>query len=199
MEKNSVTFERVEDKQRRNKYLANQIKIGLRFQLKALRKDRNLTQAEFAELTQTKQSVISRVENRGADKLSIPTLLKFAEALDVGLVVRFEPIDTVADWYDNLTPSKLAPKKSEDILKEIKKKPEKNTNVSEVTSTRFTNPIRVSTRSRNAKLLPEQPELIRFGLVDVSLSNTASETKSKNIKVDSTDLASGYRTLDKAA
>ena len=93
----------------------------MRFQLKALRKERKFTQEAFADLTQTKQSVISRVENHGADKLSIPTLLKFAEALDVGLVVRFERIDSVADWYDNLTPAKIAPQNSEDILKEIGK------------------------------------------------------------------------------
>jgi len=115
------TLQRIKDKVRRNKYIANQIRMGLRFQMRALRKDRNLTQAELAELIGTKQSVISRVESRDADKLSIPTLLKLAEALDVGLVVRFEPIDTVAGWYDNLSPEKLAPQKSEKILEELEK------------------------------------------------------------------------------
>lgn len=123
------TFERISDKQRRIRYLANQIRLGLRFQLRALRKERgNMTQAELANKLGTKQTVISRVENHDADKLSIPTLLKMAEALDVGLVVRFEPIDQVVDWYDNLSPSRLAPASSEEIItrwksKEMRRKP----------------------------------------------------------------------------
>ena len=119
MDVNSTTFERIEDKKRRNKYLANQIKLGLSFQLRALRKDRNLTQKDLADLLGTQQTVISRIENHNASKLSIPTILKMAEVFDVGVVVRFEPIDIIADWFDNLSPSKLSPQKSEDIVKEL--------------------------------------------------------------------------------
>ena len=113
------TIERISNKSRRARYLSNQIRLGLRFQLRALRKERNLTQADLAALTGSQQTVISRVENHNADRLSIPTLLKLADALDVGLVIRFEAIDQIVNWYDNLTPAKLAPKSSEEIIEEI--------------------------------------------------------------------------------
>ncbi len=122
MDENNQSFERIKDTQRRNKYLLNQIRMGLSFQMRALRQARQLTQSGLAELLHTKQTVISRIENHKADKLSIPTLLKMAEVFDVGLVVRFESIDAIVDWYDNLTPNKLAPQKSEVILEEMEKK-----------------------------------------------------------------------------
>lgn len=162
MDVNSTTFERIEDKKRRNKYLANQIKLGLSFQLRALRKDRDLTQKDLADLLGTQQTVISRIENHNASKLSIPTLLKMAEVFDVGVVVRFEPIDIVADWYDNLSPLKLSPRKSEEIVKELieqAKKQNRMANNGEVI--KQVQPMR-SRRSRKLKrsnTAPQQPSL----------------------------------------
>ena len=113
------TFERIENKSRRSQYLANQIRLGLRFQMRALRKARgNMTQDELAKSIGSQQTAISRVENHNADRLSIPTLLKLAEAFDVGVVVRFEPIDDLVEWYDGLSPEKLAPRPSEEIIAE---------------------------------------------------------------------------------
>lgn len=108
----------IKDKELRNKFLADQIKIGLRYQLRSLRDSQDLTQKDLAELIGTKQSVISRLE-RNAERVSIPTLLDIAEALDVGVVVRFESIDTVLDWYSNSTQKKMTPRKSEEVLKEL--------------------------------------------------------------------------------
>lgn len=119
MDVNSEIFERISDKRRRTRYLSNQIRLGLSFQMRSLRKERNLTQKQLAELIGTKQAVISRIENHNADRLSIPTLIKIAEVLDVGIIVRFEEIDTIVDWYENMSPAKLAPRSTKEILESL--------------------------------------------------------------------------------
>lgn len=111
----------LKDKELRNKSLADQIKIGLRYQLRSLRDSQDLTQKDLADLIGTKQSVISRLE-RNAERVSLPTLLDIAEALDVGVVVRFESIDTVLDWYSEPSQKKMTPRKSEEVLKELESK-----------------------------------------------------------------------------
>lgn len=99
----------------RTKYVADQIRIGIRNQLRSLRHERDLTQAALAELIGTKQSVISRIE-KNPIRVGLSVYLDIANKLDVALVVRFEAIDTFVDWYDNLTPKKMTPDKSESIL-----------------------------------------------------------------------------------
>lgn len=105
------------DRDLRNKYVADQIKIGLRNQLRSLREDRGITQAEMAQLIGTKQSVISRIE-RDPVRVGLPVFIDIAEKLDVAFVARFEAIDTVVEWYDNPSVKKMTPRKSETILKE---------------------------------------------------------------------------------
>jgi transcriptional regulator with XRE-family HTH domain len=105
----------LKDKELRNKYVIDQIKIGLRNQLRTLRDDRGLKQKELAELIGTKQSVISRME-RSPVNVGMTTFFDIARALDVAFVVRFEAIDTFINWYDNPTEKKMTPPKSEDVL-----------------------------------------------------------------------------------
>jgi len=102
----------------RNKYIADQIKIGLRNQLRALRDERGLTQGELAELIGTKQSVISRIEKNPL-RVGMPIFLAIANHLDVAFVARFEAIDTFARWYENLNQMKMIPRKSTEILNEL--------------------------------------------------------------------------------
>lgn len=121
MRTNTRRVKALQDKELRDKYFADNIKIGLRNQLKSLRDSQNLTQKDLAELINTKQSVIGRLENN-PEGVSLPTLLKLASALDVGLVVRFESIDTVIDWYSNPNQKKMTPQKSGVVLNEMQKK-----------------------------------------------------------------------------
>lgn len=105
------------DRELRNKYVSDQIKIGLRNQLRSLRHERKLTQIELAELIGTKQSVISRIE-RDPVRVGLPVFMDIAEKLDVAFVARFESIDTVVEWYDNPSVKKMTPRKSEEVLKD---------------------------------------------------------------------------------
>jgi DNA-binding XRE family transcriptional regulator len=102
----------------RNKFVRDQIKIGLRNQLKALRDERGFTQTELAELIGTKQSVISRIE-RDPVRVGLSVFLDIADQLDVAFVVRFEALDTFVEWYSNPSIKKMTPPKSEDILRRI--------------------------------------------------------------------------------
>lgn len=101
----------------RAKYIADQIRIGLRNQLRAIREERGMTQVELANLIGTKQSVISRIE-RDPIRVGLPVFLDIAEKLDIGFVARFESIDTVVEWYDSPTVKKMTPRKSEEVLKD---------------------------------------------------------------------------------
>jgi transcriptional regulator with XRE-family HTH domain len=59
-------------------------------QVATQRKARDLSQAELAELTETTQSAIARLEGGGRPP-RIDTLLRIAEALDCELVVDLQP------------------------------------------------------------------------------------------------------------
>ncbi len=126
------------DRSLRNKYVSDQLKVGLRNQLRSLRDERGMTQAELAEHIGTKQSVISRIE-KNPMRVGLPVFLDIAEKLDVAFVCRFEAIDTFVEWYDNLTPKKMTPDKSEQILRDrAKRLLAHHTAVSETQVTRST-------------------------------------------------------------
>lgn len=58
-------------------------------QIRALRKQRSLTQAELAEMIGSQQSFISEIEDEDYGALSLSTLKDLARAFDVHLDVRF--------------------------------------------------------------------------------------------------------------
>jgi ribosome-binding protein aMBF1 (putative translation factor) len=55
------------------------------------RESAGLTQEELAKRIGTKQPALSRLERGGFQKANIETLRKIAEALDVKLVIKFQP------------------------------------------------------------------------------------------------------------
>jgi transcriptional regulator with XRE-family HTH domain len=73
----------------RDGYLESTVRIGIAYQIQALRAKFELSQSEFAEATGKKQSTISRLENPNYGKVSVQTLLEIAQAMDVALLVRF--------------------------------------------------------------------------------------------------------------
>lgn len=132
----SKLFAKITNKNYRDLFVASQINKGIPFQLRALRAARNnMTQAELAKAAETKQSVISRIESKGAANLSIQTLLKLAAAFDVALVVRFEPIDKFIDWVDKLSPVAMSPESSQKIISDIERKAIKGKGSSSGTAT----------------------------------------------------------------
>lgn len=128
---NQKLLSRLKDKKYRDAFVASQLNQIIPYQIRALRAARdNMTQEELAERAETTQSVISRIQNRGAANLNIKTLLKLASAFDVALTVRFEPIDRFIDWIDDLSPNAMSPKASEQVLAESERRSRKATNLS---------------------------------------------------------------------
>src|SRR4051794_39591579 len=115
----SNVFQKLKDRKRRSRFIANQIKNAFAFQVRALRKAREMSQQELAKEADTTQALISRIERDGATNLSVQTLLKIADAFDVALVVRLEPIDRLLHWVDGLSPDSMSFPKSEEILAEM--------------------------------------------------------------------------------
>lgn len=115
----SSAFQKLKDPKRRKRFVANQIKNAFAFQVRALRKAREMSQQQLAADAGTTQALISRIERDGATNLSVKTLQKIADAFDVALVVRLEPIDRLLHWVDNLSPEAMSFPKSAQILAEI--------------------------------------------------------------------------------
>ena len=72
-----------------NAYVATQIKV--------IREQRKMTQAELAEAIGTTQAGVSRIENVNYSSWGTRTLIKLARAFKVRLKVSFEPYGTLPD------------------------------------------------------------------------------------------------------
>jgi transcriptional regulator with XRE-family HTH domain len=112
----SRMFQKFKDKRYRDAFLASQIRRLIPKQVRAMREVRKMTQQELADAAHTTQTVISRIEKGGGNNLTIKSLLNLASALDVALVVRFEPIDRFITWNENLSSDDIMPRSSEAIL-----------------------------------------------------------------------------------
>jgi transcriptional regulator with XRE-family HTH domain len=62
-----------------------------------------MTQQEFAAEAEMKQPRISAMENPGATKFNIETLVRLAAAFRVGLIVRFVPVSEMIDWENGFS------------------------------------------------------------------------------------------------
>ena len=95
------------DRETREHTVEAQIKIGIPFQIRAMRENRGLTQEALAEKLETTQNTISRLENPKTGKPTIKTLLRIARAFDVGLLVRFVPFGFYGDVIDAMSPTHI--------------------------------------------------------------------------------------------
>lgn len=78
-------------------------------QIRALRDHRGWSQSELARLSGVAQPAISRCERVGYGKQTISTLLRLAEAFDVGLDVSFVPFGELWRRERRLASEILAP------------------------------------------------------------------------------------------
>jgi transcriptional regulator with XRE-family HTH domain len=100
----SGQIQRMKDKDYRHGAVNAQIEVDLPLQIRALRKQRSLTQPELAGLAGMKQPRISRMEKPGATRFSLETLRRLAEAFDVALVVRFAAFSELLNWSSQFSP-----------------------------------------------------------------------------------------------
>ena len=88
----------------RQSFVQGNIFSSLAHQIEIMRTDRNLSQSELAELMNTSQSVVSRLENPGYGKYTLTTLFQLARAFDVGLEIRFVPWSKLLRNADEWSP-----------------------------------------------------------------------------------------------
>lgn len=88
----------MQDKDYRHGLVSAQIEVDLPLQIRALRKQRELSQPQLADLADMKQSRISTMEKSGGARFTLETLRRLAKALDVALIVRFAPFGELVKW-----------------------------------------------------------------------------------------------------
>jgi transcriptional regulator with XRE-family HTH domain len=77
-------------------------------QIKVLREQRGMTQAELANKIGTKQPVIARIERGGSSSRNIGTLKKLARAFNVRLHVSFETFGSLIGDFEKFSRASLA-------------------------------------------------------------------------------------------
>jgi transcriptional regulator with XRE-family HTH domain len=86
------------DPEYRHAWNLENVYTGICFQIRALREQRELSQSALGNAAKMAQERISILEDPNADtRPTLNTLLRLADALDVGLDVRFVPYGTVID------------------------------------------------------------------------------------------------------
>lgn len=107
IEKRKVRLiEELKNKEYRDEFVSSNVDVGVAFQVRALRKQRNWTQEKLADISKKKQKTISDLENP-SNSPTISTLKKIATAFEVGLVVRFVPFGDMVKWDLNLSAGSL--------------------------------------------------------------------------------------------
>lgn len=96
--------EKLKDKGYRDAFVASQLMIALPFQMRALREQRGLTQAQLAEKASMLQPRISAMERPGVSKFNLETVLRIASALDVAFIGRFATFGELAGWAESFSP-----------------------------------------------------------------------------------------------
>lgn len=106
-------IEELKNKEYRNAFVSSNVDVGVAFQIRAMRKQRQWSQEKLAEMAHMKQERISALENPNKAP-SISTLKKLATAFDVGLMVRFVPISELLEWKLKLSSTSLEAESYED-------------------------------------------------------------------------------------
>src|SRR5215471_6172120 len=82
-------LERLQKKPFRHAYLAERIRRGIAYQIRALRDQRKWKQGTFAKHLGKPQSVVCRLEDPDYGKVTVQTLLEVANVFDVALEIKF--------------------------------------------------------------------------------------------------------------
>lgn len=82
-------FEKLKSKSYRDTYVAEHVRTGIAYQIRALRTQRGWSQKRLAEEMGKPQSVVSRLEDPDYGKVSVQTVLDGAAAFDVALLVQY--------------------------------------------------------------------------------------------------------------
>ncbi len=100
---------RLKERDYREAFVSSTINSTIAYQIRDLRKEHDLGQADLGNLAGMKQTAISRLENPDYGNLSVNTLKRIAKALDVALIVRLVPYSELARWRLTMTRKDMIP------------------------------------------------------------------------------------------
>jgi transcriptional regulator with XRE-family HTH domain len=116
--------EKLADRSYRQEFFLTESSALIASQLIELRKRRCLNQTQVAELINTKQPAICRVERADYHNWSFNTLRKIADALDARIRVVIEPAeDVLAEYQDDVRPSEKTPSAASEETRAVQKDP----------------------------------------------------------------------------
>jgi len=106
---NSHLWSKLDDRDYRKAFLIGQFKRMVPFQIQILRKQRGWSQEQLAEASGLTQGVISRAEDPDYGNLTINTVLRIANGLDVAFIGKFAPYGELEDWFGGLSEKMYVP------------------------------------------------------------------------------------------
>lgn len=123
----SLVSKLLKNKLYRDAYVSEHIKNGIPFQIRAMRDERDWTQARLGKEAGKPQNVISRLEDPNYGKLTIQTLLEIAAAFNVALLVKFVPFSRLVKEYEDVSPKGLSVKSIDKEIGELEQWAEQDT------------------------------------------------------------------------
>lgn len=102
-EAESNLWNKFQDRKYRAAFADCQMRRGVAFEIRALRKKRGWNQKELAEAAGITQGVVSRAEDPNYGKLSVSTILKIAGAFDVPFMGHFGSFRELESWFNDLS------------------------------------------------------------------------------------------------
>ncbi len=96
-----------QNREYRNAYAEESVKTCLPFQIKAIREQRDWSQAILGKESDMKPNAVSRLESAEYGNLNINTLLRLANAFDCGLLVKFVPFSRLLMEFEDVSSKSL--------------------------------------------------------------------------------------------
>jgi len=101
-------LDKLQKKVYRHAYLAEHVRHGIAYQIRAIRDQRGWNQGIFSKHLGKPQSVVCRLEDPSYGKFTIQTLLEIADVFDVALEVRFVPFSTFIERTRDVSAPSMA-------------------------------------------------------------------------------------------
>jgi transcriptional regulator with XRE-family HTH domain len=111
-------FEKLRKKAYRHAYMAEHVRRGIAYQIRALRDQRGWNQGTLSKELDKPQSVVCRLEDPSYGKVTVQTLLAVANVYDVALLVKFVSYSSfLKQTRDTSTASMMVPNFEDELSK----------------------------------------------------------------------------------
>jgi transcriptional regulator with XRE-family HTH domain len=85
------------DTEYRPLFVAERLRSSVALQIRALRQERNMTQAQLGDAIGMAQTWISKLEDPDYGKMTVATLLRLAQTFDTDIEIKFRPFSKMLD------------------------------------------------------------------------------------------------------